>query len=88
MITFNDVSSMLSQSFQACLNWLVTLFDNSFLNAFLTFFIIFTVVRVLLMPLIGRTLSGGSSDSVHSSKSSDVEPYSEMNELRKKGRLR
>ena len=87
MITFNDVSSMLSQSFQACLNWLVTLFDNSFLNAFLTFFIIFTVVRVLLMPLIGRTLSGGSSDSVRS-KSSDVEPYSEMNELRKKGRLR
>lgn len=86
-MTFNDVSSMLSQSFQACLNWLVTLFDNSFLNAFLTFFIIFTVVRVLLMPLIGRTLSGGSSDSVRS-KSSDVEPYSEMNELRKKGRLR
>lgn len=86
-MTFNDVSSMLSQSFQACLNWLVTLFDNSFLNAFLTFFIIFTVVRVLLMPLIGRTLSGGSSDSVRS-KSSDVEPYFEMNELRKKGRIR
>ena len=86
-MTFNDVSSMLSQSFQACLNWLVTLFDYSFLNAFLTFFIVFTVVRVLLMPLIGRTLSGGSSDSVRS-KSSDVEPYSEMNELRKKGRLR
>lgn len=87
MITFNDVSSMLSQSFQACLNWLVTLFDNSFVNAFLTFFIIFTVVRVLLMPLIGRTLSGGSSDSVRS-KSSDVEPYVEMNDMRKKGRLR
>ena len=86
-MTFNDVSSMLSQSFQACLNWLVTLFYNSFLNAFLTFFIIFTVVRVLLMPLIGRTLSGGSSDSVRS-KSSDVEPYVEMNDIRKKGRLR
>lgn len=87
MMTFNDVSSLLSQSFQACLNWLVTLFDNSFLNAFLTFFIIFTVVRVLLMPLIGRSISGGSSDSVRS-KSSDVEPYVEMNELRKKGRIR
>lgn len=87
MMTFNDVSSLLSQSFQACLNWLVTLFDNSFLNAFLTFFIIFTVVRVLLMPLIGRTLSGGSSDSVRS-KSSDVEPYVEINDMRKKGRIR
>lgn len=86
-MTFSDVSSLLSQSFQACLNWLVTLFDNSFLNAFLTFFIIFTVVRVLLMPLIGRTLSGGSSDSVRS-KSSDVEPYVEMNAMRKKGRIR
>lgn len=86
-MTFNDVSSLLSQSFQACLNWLVTLFDNSFLNAFLTFFIIFTVVRVLLMPLIGRTLSGGSSDSVRS-KSSDVEPYVEMSDMRKKGRIR
>lgn len=88
MMTFNDVFSMFSQSFQACLNWLVSLFDNSFLNAFLTFFIIFTVVRVLLMPLIGRSISGGSSDSVHKSKSSDVEPYSEMNDLRKKGRIR
>lgn len=87
MMTFNDVSSLLSQSFQACLDWLVTLFDNSFLNAFLTFFIIFTVVRVLLMPLIGRSISGGSSDSVRS-KPTDVEPYVEMNYMRKKGRIR
>lgn len=87
MMTFSDVYSMLLESFQACLNWLVTLFDNSFINAFLTFFIIFTVVRVLLVPLIGRTLSGGSSDSVRS-KSTDVEPYSEMNDMRKKGRIR
>lgn len=68
MDIFSHVIIWLVDSSQSVLGWLMDIWHacGNVVLTFLTFFIIFSVVRVLLIPLIGRSISSGQSDRVRS----------------------
>lgn len=65
-MTFDEFFNLFKLSFSNSLDWFLSFVSGSFLNGFFSFFIIFTVTRLILIPIIGRSLHFGSSDSVKS----------------------